>query len=278
VFGLVTGSAQPKEGADLYKVNAPLEAARAVVPEIQKEGVDAIVLLAHLDREDAQKIAAEVKGVSLMLGGQSMASSRYLDAMGESWWIDGGQKGKELHVVVMNLSAKGQVPFVVREQPDKLRGELAELDQRIKRYVEMANGPATAGTRSANPERYKGLIESMVKQREQLVEKAKGMVKAADDAPFLAFFTVPLSKALRDDEETLSLVTEFEKAYPNASAPHRAPMPTTAGGARSALSPDVVRPLRNLPRPEGKAAPGVQPAPAAPPGPAPAPPPAQPGK
>jgi 2',3'-cyclic-nucleotide 2'-phosphodiesterase (5'-nucleotidase family) len=211
IFGILTAGANLADKE--YELLAPVDAAREQVKQLQDAGAEVVVMLAHLDRRDAGQVVKEVPGIDVVLGGQSMGTSRFIERLQDAWWVEPGQKGKHLAVVTLNMTKGGKRPFVVREESQKLSEELKAVDQRIERYVKLANGPSKPGTRTANKDRFKGVISSLERQRKELVEKATKIAKAAPDSPFLSLEMVAMNKKLRDDEEIATWVSEFKAKY-----------------------------------------------------------------
>ncbi len=212
LFGVITAGANLTEKEE-YQLLNPVDVAKEQVKQLQDGGAEVIVMLAHLDRRDAGAVIKDVPGIDIVLGGQSMGTSRFIERLQDAWWVEPGQKGKHLAVVTLNVPEGGKRPFVVREESQKLRDELKAVDQRIARYVKLANGPSKPGTRTANKDRFKGVIKSLERQRKELAEKATKIAKAAPDAPFLSLEMVAMSKKLRDDEEIAGWVTEYKAKY-----------------------------------------------------------------
>lgn len=254
LFGLVTGGANIKD-TEKYKLAPPAEAAVAAVEELKKQGVDAIVLMAHLDRRDAHIVADKIPEIDIILGGQSMGTSRFLEAQGSAWWVDSGQKGKYVNYVVMHMPDGAKRPFVVREEAKKLKDELKSLDSRIERYVQIAGRGPRPGTRTQNMDRFKNIIKSLVKQREELALRAEKLTKPREDAPFLALETVPMNKKLRDDDEVGGWVQAYEKNHPaKLGGRHKAKRSPKAKRTRTAVPHESVRNARGLRIPAGKGA------------------------
>jgi hypothetical protein len=235
LFGIITAGANLTQKEE-YQILAPVDAAREQVKELQDAGAEVIVMLAHLDRRDAGAVAKDVPGIDVVLGGQSMGTSRFIERLQDAWWIEPGQKGKHLAIVTLNMTKGGKRPFVVREESKKLSEELKAVDQRIERYVKLANGPSKPGTRTANKDRFKGVISSLERQRKELVTKATKIAKAAPDAPFLSLEMVAMNKKLRDDEEIGGWVSEYKAKY-------------DAKKGRSATPPRPDKPLSRTTRP-----------------------------
>jgi len=241
IVGLVTPGAEPKE-KDEYKVLPPAEGLKKALDALSKESVDSVILLAHLDQQDAVALVRDVPGVDLVLGGQSMGQSRFVERLGTgAWWLESGQRGKFLSIVNLNMTSVGHKEFVVREEAGKIRDELKQIDERVRRYAEMASRPGREGTRTAEPERFKGVIESMLKQRDELVAKAKGIVQVPADAPFLGFDSIALDRNLREDEETAGWIGEYEKKFPSSGG-HGA---VSRSGTGTAVPP--APPTRRIP-------------------------------
>jgi len=229
VIAVVTGGAEI--GArEKYSLRPAVEAAARYVEELEKEKVDAVILLAHLDRRDAQTLMNKVKGIDLVLGGQSMGTSRHLEPIVDGWWAEPGQKGKFLNIITLNMLEGGRKAFVVREEAEKLKQEVRDVDRRIQRYVRLAKGPSRPGTRTQNKSRFKNVIESLLNQRKELAERAKKLAMVAPDAPFLSFESVPLNRKLREDADLAKEVSEFEKAHPKPSRPGHSRVPSSTSG------------------------------------------------
>ena len=217
VFAILTPGANLGDKEE-YRILPSDEAARAQVGKLMDAGADVIVMLAHLDRRDAEQVVKDVPGIDIVLGGQSMGTSRFIERLQDSWWVEPGQKGKHLAIVTLNMTKDGKRPFVVREESKKLSEELTAIDQRIERYVRLANGPEKPGTRTGNKDRFKGVIGSLENQRKELAMKATKIAKVTPDSPFLSLEMVAMNKQLRDDEEIAQWVTEHKAKYDNKTA------------------------------------------------------------
>jgi hypothetical protein len=224
VFGLLTPGANLAE-SDTYTLLAPVDVARAQVAELQDGGADVIIMLAHLDRRDAGAVTKEVPGIDLVLGGQAMGNSNFLESLSDAWYVEPGQKGKHLAIVTLNMTEGGKKPFVVREAARKLKQEIIAVEGRIERYVKLANGPSKPGTRTANKERFTGVIASLVRQHQELATKAASVAKAEPNAPFLSLEMVAMNKKLRDDGEVAGWITEYNSKYGKASGHGGVPHP-----------------------------------------------------
>ena len=242
IFSVVSAGAEPQQ-PDKYKVLAPFDEAAKYVAEMEQKGADVIVLLAHLDRRDAQMLQDKAPGIDLVLGGQSMGQSNFLETIGSSWWAEAGQKAKSLNIITLHLSEKGHKSFVVRDTAQEFRTQIENLDHRIQRYVHMMNSPPRKGTRGQDKGRIKEQLEGMMKQRGQLFEAAQKVGKADPDSPFLSFDSVALSKNLREDKEVLGWIADFEKAFPGAGhdkGARRAPR-VDKGAGGTAIPPPSTR-------------------------------------
>ena len=213
VFALVTpnGAFSGELG---YKVTLPIDAARQVMAQLEKEALDAIVLLAHMEQREAQILVDKVKGIDVLLGGQSMTRPGFLNKVGEGWWVDPGQRGQHLNVVTLHVGAGGQRPFVLREDGAKLQRQLIGIDRKLKQYEGLLNRQESSGGRQNSRPRIKQVIARMLKQREELAAVSRQMGKVPENAPFLTLESVPMRKNLRDDDEVLRWVRDFKSKAP----------------------------------------------------------------
>ncbi len=255
LFGVLTAGANLNEKEE-YQLLPPVDVAKTQVEELQKAGADVIIMLAHLDRRDAGRIAKEVAGIDVVLGGQSMGTSRFIERLQDAWWVEPGQKGKHLAVVTLNMTEGGKRPFVVREESKKLSEELQAVDKRIERYVRLANGPSKPGTRSASKDRFKGVIASLERQRKELAEKATKIAKASPDAPFLSLEMVAMNKKLRDDETIGKWVSEYKAKYDvkkgrSAGVPRPSRALSRSTRPSRAINHDVIRASRPVKKTTG---------------------------
>lgn len=259
ILGLMTGTAtlnetsfQSEQGQ--YKIEPPLEAAKKYMPEIQKLNPTAILLLAHMERNELDQLVKEVPGIDLILAGQGMSKSNYLEQIGDTYFVEGAQRGQVMNVLVMHLSTPQHKPFVVREVAEKLQAEVTRIDGQLERYAKAVNGPDRATGRGPSAkERFKKMIEDLLVQRAGLAEKAKTLVAPTADSPFLALGSAEILAAWKDDADVLAWIEAYEKAFPQAApvahgAQVRPPLPPTkmpvdAKPAIPKIPRGVVKPL-----------------------------------
>ena len=239
LFGLITGGAEAREGS-IYKVRPAEETAIEMVKKLREQNVEAIVLLAHLNRRDAAALAEKVPGIDVILGGQGESPSKFLESIGTTptFFAEAGGRGQHMNTVVMHFSVDQYKPFVVRETPTKMLDELRSVDARIQRYAGVINKPAKPGTRSASKDRYIKLIQNLLKERDELAGRIKGLKAVDAEAPFLTLKDVPVPKTLEDDPDVAKWITEFHTKFNGKTMkqpvkrPVRPKAPLTRRGSR----------------------------------------------
>ncbi|MBM4372664.1 MAG: hypothetical protein FJ098_13470, partial [Deltaproteobacteria bacterium] len=198
LLGLACPSTPVPDG---FTVRDPVEAAREGIEALRRDGAQAIIVLSALGRQDVDRVAQEVEGIDLLLGDRNLSIPRFLEPRGKTLVLEAGQKGKQVNVLTLHFTELGKHPVVVRETGEKFVQELQQLDQRLQRYASMVNRPPQPGTRGADPERFKGIIERQLQERAALVEKIKSTTTVNVEAPFVTFEAVPLNKARQADGE-----------------------------------------------------------------------------
>jgi len=234
-FGFLSLADASTKLPDGLKVLPPVEAAKEAAATLKGRGAEIIVVLSNLRKQDNQTLAKDVDGIDFILGDQHMSMPRYMESKSDKLFVAAGQKGKYLNLVTLNFSDLSKRPFVVRDMGKKFVKELQQLDSRLKRYERLVNSPPRPGTRAANPERYKGIIERQLKERVALLEKVKGLTKVAPDAPFVIFEAAPMNKRQSEDPEVDGWVKAHLKQYPD-----RPPARPKGAAARRIKSPKSV--------------------------------------
>ena len=214
LFALITGGAEAREG-NAYKVLPAEETALKVLKKLREQNVQAVVLLAHLNHRDAAALAEKVPGIDIILGGQGESPSKFLESIGPTpaFFAEAGGRGQHMNTVVMHFSVDQYKPFVVRETPTKMMDELRSVDARIARYAGVIQRPAKPGTRAASKDRYIKLIQNLVKEREGLAERIKGLKPVDSEGPFLTLKGVPVPKALDDDPAVAKWIAEHNAKF-----------------------------------------------------------------
>lgn len=249
-------TAFPKEQG-LYKIESPVDTAKKYLPEIQKLGATATFVLAHMERGDIEALTKEVPGFDLYFAGQGMAKSNFVERLSNAWFVEGGQRGQVLNVLVMHLNDKAHKEFVVREIGQKLKEEVQRLDAQIERYSKVVAGPAKAGTRGENKDRFKKMVADLMEDRKALAAKVAALAAPAADSPFLSLESAEILKDFPDQPEILAWIDAYEKAYP---PPQPKPHP---GNALARPVPPKVLPqggdAKGLPKvPAGVIKPGLR--------------------
>ena len=213
-FGIL-GLSDPKTPLpDGFTVSSPVDAAKAGVETLKARGAEVILVMSNLGRPDVQNLARAVPGIDFILGDKQMSIPRYVESQDNSLFVSSGQKGKYINVITLNITDLSKRPIVVRDMGHKYVKELQQLDSRLKRYEKLANGPARPGTRAANPDRYKNIIERQLKDRAALLEKVKLLRQVDVDSPFITFDSVAMNKTRKADLEVQGWVDAYKKKHP----------------------------------------------------------------
>ena len=213
-FGIL-GLSDPRTPLpDGFTVTSPVDAAKAGVETLKARGAEVILVMSNLGRPDVQNLARDVPGIDFILGDKQMSIPRYVESQDKSLFVGSGQKGKYINVITLNITDLSKRPIVVRDMGHKYVKELQQLDSRLTRYAKMANGPARPGTRAANPDRYKSIIERQLKDRAALLDKVKALRKVDVDSPFITFDSVAMNKDRKADAEVQGWVDAYKKKHP----------------------------------------------------------------
>jgi 5'-nucleotidase / UDP-sugar diphosphatase len=106
IFGLTTSGLQRLASADtMAQLSMPdmMTVARAEVALLDPE-TDIIIALTHIGIETDRKLAAEVAGIDLIVGGHSHTPLSTPERVGETWIVQAGSYGRQLGVTQFEVS------------------------------------------------------------------------------------------------------------------------------------------------------------------------------
>lgn len=96
------------DGGELAIVH-PVDPVKAAVAELEAADVDAIVLLAALHRDDAERIATEVPQIDFVVGSYGGHYTSRQDRVGETWLLYSGNQGKRFGETRVFTDGDGEI-------------------------------------------------------------------------------------------------------------------------------------------------------------------------
>lgn len=76
------------------RFNAAAETVRKCLPEVKKDGADLVMVLSHLGAAEDEKLAAEVEGIDVIVGGHSHTILEHGREVGDTIMVQAGALGK----------------------------------------------------------------------------------------------------------------------------------------------------------------------------------------
>jgi 5'-nucleotidase len=139
IFGLTTTDTVLKEDPKDFKhlkFNNPITAARKEVKELQSEGAQVIIALAHLGIDDkseytSKDVAKEVKGIGLIVDGHSHSAIKYGLKEGSTLIVSAGQYLENIGVVTIDPKGKMKAALVNSKE---YKGRDSVIDSFISSY------------------------------------------------------------------------------------------------------------------------------------------------
>ncbi len=229
IVGLLATSAGRTESFEREKLMlAPLvPAASKAVSELKQKGAEVIVALSQLTPADEKLVADAVPEIQLFLGGDLPEMREEPKSVGTALSAVGGQKGKQLALVTLELSdpAGASAPFVdplqrvaAMRKRDEAKQRIAMYEQTLKEVSAQASQNQASGRVAGAPpieayERQLAAAKAELALAEDAIAKApEGLVKAANT---MAVRFIQLGRGVKDDPEVLNLVEEFRKSVPD---------------------------------------------------------------
>ena len=100
--------AKGKQSEDVFSFDAPAEALKALIPELQ-QAADVVVVLAAVTPQEASELAESVQGVDVMVVGQNPRNTSQPELIAQSLVVQSGSKGKYLGSTSLCIDAEGNL-------------------------------------------------------------------------------------------------------------------------------------------------------------------------
>ena len=109
LLGLLTPSTRTISDLGDVKLKPLEESAKAAIATLRAQGAETIVLLSHLGVEDDQKLAAEVQGIDVIVGGHSHTKLEHEVRVGSTWITQTGARFERLGRIDLAVTAEGHL-------------------------------------------------------------------------------------------------------------------------------------------------------------------------
>ena len=217
----------------------PAEAVKIQVAALNKKGVDLIVVLAHLNDNEIDRVAETNPGVHFILGGQTNRQQRVLKSVGNTFLANAYMRGKNLSVFDVHVQ-NGSLKLVDRGKRAAMEKRITELKAQVgsrERSIELAKkDEKRAGTVDY-------LERNLVQLRTELQEIELELADVAAPDPKSSYVTWDLfdvHKTIPDEEKVAKIVADFRKVHPDPAKKPRPPVAPAIkgpGGARPGVGP-----------------------------------------
>ncbi len=205
-----------EQGLDLQD---PIAVLQELVPDLRKQGAEAVVVLSQLRRQEIEALANRVPGVDLVLGSMDMELTLQPLTVGkQSLWVDAYTKGKYAVDVTLSVRANRERYLAANLREAKLteRADAARQLQDLTAQLEDADRPngalkLTTETRAAM-EAQRMAARARVQRLTSEVENAATSIPP--DASTVDVNAAALATSISDDPAIDKQVKAFQVNYP----------------------------------------------------------------
>lgn len=212
-----------------WKVLDAVQVSRAEVQALRAAGAHVVVALAHLSEKDEAKLAQEVPGITVILGGQGTRMLQHPEQHGDTFVADAFSKGKYVSLLTLNVlpgnAASG--PFVDRYQKKGLEKKRRQVASRLQSYErimerqaakkeEGAQGVLARSPRAGSPAPgfYEKQVEGFRVEMAALDRQLAAATEVDPTANFVEYSLVPLSKTVAHEPTIDEAVLSFREKFP----------------------------------------------------------------
>lgn len=201
------------------RMQEAVTSAREIVPELRKQGVDAVVLLSQLRRADIEAVANQVPGIDLVLGSMDSELTLQPVTVGrQTLFVDAFTKGK--YVAEVAISVRGNR---TRIYPSRLREALMAERSEAASQVQNLAAQLEASNRADSPLRLtdetRKIMESQLTgaraRLQRLTMQLEGTEqKLPPDATTAEITAGALSQDVKDDPQVDAWVKKHQQKFP----------------------------------------------------------------
>lgn len=210
VFGVVAVGAVAQLGVE---ATDPEPAARAAVAELEKQGAQVVVALAHMTKTEAVALARSVDGIDFLLIGQNAPDdpkrlSGAPEKVGGTWLFQPADRGQV--VSRLDLTYRGPGGFADAIGEARAAAERADIDERLPAL--RADLEKWSQAEDADPTflaTKKKELAALEARRKALAEKP---LQPPDEGSYFTLAQIEIDKGLPCSEEVVAAKQAYDKA------------------------------------------------------------------
>lgn len=221
IFGL---TAQPLDLDKLViqqglQLQDPVAAARQVVPELRKNGVDVVVLLSQLRRTDIEAITNQVPGIDLVLGSMDAELTMQPVTVGkQTLFVDAFTKGKYLTEVAISVRGNRTRLYPARLR-EALMAERSEAANQVQMLASQLESAAAPNSPLRLTEETRKIMESQLTAARARQQRLTMQMESTDqqlppDATTLDVQAGALAQDVKDDPTVDTWVKKHQQKFP----------------------------------------------------------------
>lgn len=206
----VVGLVQPDLflGIEGLTVSDPIDAARASVAALQKEGVQAILAVHHGDMKSTKALLEAVPEINFAIVGHEPRETDQVDAAGQGFTLEAYDQGR--YVGVLKLYARGETPAkgpwvngrkVSKADMERIDRRIAQIEGQIERMP-----PATPGK---EPAFLKRLRDDLKRLQADKITLSTASIELPEDKAAFIYRSTPMQPGYKLNDK----LTKAREAY-----------------------------------------------------------------
>ena len=190
----------------------PKKAAQDAINTLRKNGAKIVVGLLSMPNSDAQQLADKIKGMDFAIMGQSYRSHGGVVTKGQANLLEVGYRGKALGVLSLRIVGT-DLTFVNAGKRDNIKEKIADMDNRINRYVQVLSRMPSNKPQSERYQKiYQNIVKNLKAQRAVAVKELLKTGTAPANKSAYANRSFILTKSIKPNKEVQDIIANFRKA------------------------------------------------------------------
>lgn len=208
-------------GGGEERATDPVAAAKEAVAQLQKDGAELVVGLAHVDWGTSHRIATEVKGIDLIVLGHEGRAQYAGEVAGDALLLAGGDRGRQVGKLVLYTETRGK-------WANAGEGETALVELKS---IQTARTTALERAKGAKSEAEKKSYLQVAEQQKKRAADVRAAVTRVPSGRLYKNQLVALDPGVKDEADTEREVKVTIEKWGDADAVVAMPQPPTAVGA-----------------------------------------------
>ncbi|HAN30473.1 MAG TPA: hypothetical protein DCQ06_02645 [Myxococcales bacterium] len=220
VLGLI--SENPQNFGKLFAekgltVSSAVDAARAAVKVLRRNGAQVIVCLSALRRNEVDLVSEKVPGVDVFVGSSGMELTLHLSRLSNGYFVDTYTKGKYVGELLFE-PGKERSKWAAADMRGSLTQQVTDLRLQVRGIQHQLKNANQKDSPIQLTEQSREVLQQQLVQRRAKLQRVTMELEDFKESPAgagrMKMRMLPLNKEIKDEHKVLKAVDAYKAKYP----------------------------------------------------------------